>query len=76
MLEPNPKYHSYASQANDTSKIISPQLNLGWPIPSQTTKVYTSTKNELSDKKVTDDPQIPHCNSTNNNDSPKGDHEA
>ena len=42
----------------------------------QTTEAYTSTKNELSDKKVTGDPQIPHYNNINNNDSPKGDHEA
>ena len=40
------------------------------------TKAYTSTKNELPDKKSTGDPQIPLYNSTYNNDSLKGDHKA
>ena len=73
---PNPIYQNYASQANETNRIISPQMNLVWPNRSQTTGAYTSTKNELSDKKVTSDPQILHFNSTNNIDSPMGDHEA
>ena len=42
----------------------------------QKIKAYTSTKNELPDKKLADDPQIPHYNSTYNNDLPRGDHRA
>ena len=70
------KYRSYASQATGTNKKISPLLNLAWPNQSQTTEAYKSIKNELSNKKVTGDPQIPHYNNTYNNDSPKGDHKA
>ena len=49
---------------------------MAWPNQSQTTEAYTSTKNELPDKKTVDDPQIPLYNSTYNNDLLKGDHKA
>ena len=52
------------------------KIQKGRTIRFQTTESYTSIKNELSDRKVIGDPQIPHCYSTNNNGSPKGDHEA
>ena len=54
-LEPNSKYQNYVSQANDTNKKISLQLNLAWPNQSQTTEAYTSTKNELPGKKSAGD---------------------
>ena len=42
----------------------------------QKIKAYTSTKNELPDKKLAGDPQIPHYNNTYNNNSTKGDYET